>query len=77
MVLNNKITGLSSNWLCSLMGAFPSRGIPTCRFSSALAKQQVGFTHLVKEIIIINLSDQCTKLTCYLHPILQTVKVFY
>lgn len=46
-----QITALSSTWQCSLMAAFPSREIPTCRFSSAAAKQQVGFTHLVKEIM--------------------------
>lgn len=51
VVLNNKITGLSTTWHCSLTAAFPSREIPTCRFSSASAKQQVGFTHLVKEIM--------------------------
>ena len=79
VVLNNKITGLSSTWPCSRMAAFPSREIPTCRFSSAPAKQQLGFTHLVKEIMsrssgpTYQINAQSPR--AILHASLQNVKV--
>lgn len=66
VVLNNKITGLSTAWQCSLMAAFPSREIPSCRLSSAPAKHQVGFTHPVKGIMSRSSGPtyQCTEPTC-------------
>lgn len=74
-----QITALSSTWQGSLMAAFPSREIPTCRFSSAAANQQVGFTHLVKEIVsrssgpTYQINAQSPH--AILHPSLQNAKV--